>query len=209
MISLSRAVAVAVPAALLLATVAAAAMATPAQAQADPQRGRELFERNCAMCHGPDAAGMVGMHPSLRGAVQRLSRAGVEVTIRKGRNTTPPMPSFDRRLSNDQIQDVIAYLDTLPVGPRNFGPEGSGMMDGNGMMGGGRMMSGWWSLLLLGAIGVFVLLGLVALLFLLTWWFRSSRPGSKSRALEILKERYARGEIEHDEFEQRRATLER
>jgi putative membrane protein len=209
MIGLSRAVAVAVPAALLLATVAAAAMPTRAQAQADPQRGREVFERNCAMCHGSDAKGMMGMHPSLRGAVRRLSREGVEVTIRKGRNTTPPMPSFGRRLSDEQIEDVITYLDTLPVGPRNFGPEGNGMIGEDGMMGRGRVMGGWWSLLLLSGIGVFVLLGLFALLFLFMWWFRSSRSGSKSRALEILRERYARGEIDHDEFEQRRETLER
>jgi hypothetical protein len=45
------------------------------------------------MCHGSDAARMTGTHPSLRGAVERLSSEGVEVTIRKGRTTMPPMPA--------------------------------------------------------------------------------------------------------------------
>lgn len=43
------------------------------------------------------------------------------------------MPAFGDQLGDDDITDLIAYLDTLPAGPRNFGPE---MMDRDGMMGG-------------------------------------------------------------------------
>lgn len=88
------------------------------------------------MCHGNDAGGMMGMHPSLRGAVDRLSLEGVEVAIRNGRDTDPPMPAFAGRLSDDEIDAVISYLESLPAGPRNFGPDhrDGGMMDG-GMMG--------------------------------------------------------------------------
>ena len=84
------------------------------------------------MCHGSDASGMMGMHPSLRGAVERLSVEGVEVTIRKGRRTMPPMPLFEGRLSDQQIDDVLAYIDSLPAGPRNFGP--GSMVDDGPMM---------------------------------------------------------------------------
>lgn len=51
--------------------------------------------------------------------------------------------------------------------------------------------------------------GLIALII---WAVRTTsdrapaqRPG---RALDILQERYARGEIDHDEFDQRRRSLE-
>lgn len=80
------------------------------------------------------------MHPSLQGATDRLTREGVEVAVRKGREVTPPMPAFEDRLTDDEITDVIAYIDWLPAGPRNAD---GGMMGGDGMGGGmGDMMGG-------------------------------------------------------------------
>lgn len=52
-----------------LVTLAGAAGAQPAGG--DPERGERVFRAECAMCHGSDARGMMGMHPSLRGAVER------------------------------------------------------------------------------------------------------------------------------------------
>lgn len=192
-----------------LATVAATALLLPTTALAqsgDSEAGRELFESNCAMCHGQDASGMRGMHPSLRGAVERLSREGVEVTILKGRDTTPPMPSFEGRLSDEEIDDVVAYIDTLPVGPRNFGGEGD-MMDMDGMMGGGM-----WAWLLWGVLSLIAVAAVVIGLLLVAkkvWARGDSGPGSRSNtALDILRERYARGEIDGDEYEERRRILQ-
>ena len=177
---------------------------TAAQEQGDPQRGREVFEQNCAMCHGSDASGMMGMHPSLRGAIERLSQEGVEVTIRNGRDVQPPMPAFEGSLSDEDISDVIAYLDSLPAGPRNFGP-GSGMMDdGEGMMGrSGADSPGRFPWLLAGVLAI-ALIG-IALVFAAR--SGAGGRGGKSQALHILEERYARGDIDHEEFEERRRTL--
>jgi putative membrane protein len=172
----------------------------PAAGGEDVTSGRRVFQLHCAMCHGQDATGMMGMHPSLRGSVERLSREGVEVAIRKGRKTTPPMPAWEGRLTDDQIADVIAYLGELPPGPRNFEPGGGGgMMD--------RMMDGgmsWMALLLVVLAAV-----LIASIFIVGGlWRRGERPGgSGSRALEVLRERYARGEIDYDEYEERRRKL--
>jgi mono/diheme cytochrome c family protein len=99
--------------------------------QGDVARGQQIYQANCAMCHGVEATGMMGMHPALTGVVERLSLEGVEVTIRNGRNTQPPMPSFDDRLDDTDIADLIAHLDSLPDGPRNFGPETT-LGDGGG-----------------------------------------------------------------------------
>lgn len=123
-----------------VAVICVALLAGGASWAADPEEvdaGGQVFAANCAMCHGNDAGGMMGMHPSLRGAVDRLTLEGVEVAIRNGRDTNPPMPAFAGRLTDAQIDDLIAYLGSLPAGPRNFGPDG----DDGGMMG-GRMMGG-------------------------------------------------------------------
>lgn len=171
----------------------------------DPGAGREVFEVDCAMCHGADASGMMGVHPSLRGAVERLTLEGVEVTIRNGRDTNPPMPSFEGRLSEEEIDDVVAYLDTLPEGPRNFGPEGDGMMEMDGGMDGGM-----WSWLLWTAVLLIVLAAVVigSILAVRGRVSRGGAPGaSQDRAMDILKERFARGEIDRDEFEERRRML--
>ena len=169
-----------------LPTVAAA------QESGDPANGREVFSANCAMCHGRDAAGMMGMHPSLRGALERLSREGVEVAIRHGRRTQPPMPAWEGRLSDSEIDDVIAYIATLPDGPRNFGADGgSGMMTG----GDGDGMRAPLVVLLVvfaaGAGGVIV--------------WTATRGAWSPR--HVLDRRYAAGELSREEYLQRREDL--
>ena len=78
---------------------------------------------------------------------------------------------------------------------------GPGMMGGWGMdWPGGIFMILFWILILVG------------LVFLIKWLVQSTRGGqaggsSSNRALEILKERYARGEIDKAEFEEKRKVL--
>ncbi|MPY96310.1 MAG: c-type cytochrome [Acidimicrobiia bacterium] len=203
----------------VIAAIGIAAIAWPAQTAAQEpeavQRGEELYQANCAMCHGADATGMMGMHPALTGVVDRLSLEGVEVTIRNGRNTTPPMPAFDATLTDDEIADVLAYLDALPPGPRNFGPRMTDrdMMD-EGMM--DRMMDGtmWpWMLLWLAVGLVLLILAVVAIVWLVRRsnsdasgsGHRDGRPGGSAR--EALDLRYARGEIDRDAYVQARRDL--
>ena len=164
------------------------------QESGDPAKGREVFAANCAMCHGSDAAGMMGMHPSLRGAIERLSREGVEVAIRQGRRTQPPMPAWEDRLSDGAIDDVIAYIATLPDGPRNFGADGgSGMMMG----GGDRGMTA--PLVVLLVVLAAAAAGLIA-------WTATRRALSP---LRVLDRRYAVGELSREEYLQRRDDLRR
>ena len=73
-----------------------------------------------------------------------------------------------------------------------------------GDMGGWGMGFGWISMFLVWGL---VILGIVALIK----WLMPQSPGDKSSrgktALEILQERYARGEIERDEYEQKKQDL--
>ena len=194
------AVAAAVAAVAFVPTaVEVAAGQEPDDAAGDVTAGERVFQANCAMCHGADAAGMMGMHPSLRGAIDRLSREGVEVTIRNGRRTEAPMPAFEDRLTAEEIDDVVAYIASLPDGPRNFGPgDDGGMMGGDGMMMDGGMDAGDVALV---ALGVLAVAGLVAAAVVLARGRASPR--------RQLDRRYAAGELSRDEYLQARQDLQR
>jgi putative membrane protein len=76
------------------------------------------------------------------------------------------------------------------------------MMGGYGMGGfgfGGFFMILWW---------VLIIVGIVALV---KWMVASSGTGSQggagSKALDILKERYARGEIDEQEYQKKKRDL--
>ena len=90
----------------------------------DIDSGQQVFAAQYPMCHDNDAAGMMGMHPSLLRPIKRLSRQDVEVAFRPGRATRPPMPAWEGRLTENEINDVnAAFIATLPDGRRNVGPD--------------------------------------------------------------------------------------
>jgi putative membrane protein len=106
-----------------------------------------------------------------------------------------------------KIAAAVAALATgFAVAPlaygQGYGYGPGGMMGGYGWGGGsGFGMIGmllWWVLIVLGIV-------------LLAKWLFSGGPGggraSGDRALEILKERYARGEIDKQEFEEKKRDL--
>jgi putative membrane protein len=63
---------------------------------------------------------------------------------------------------------------------------------------------GWiWLVLVLAGLAILVYVGVR-----LAQGGRSTPPGSSSRARQILDERYARGEIDEDEYQRRRSMLQ-
>lgn len=70
-----------------------------------------------------------------------------------------------------------------------------GHMGGNGMWGGGMMF-------------VFWLMVLVLVVALLWWLIGSSRRGGAADAREILDRRFAKGEIDEQEYKRRRDALD-
>lgn len=85
------------------------AQASPEPAGGDPANGEAVFTANCAACHGPDAAGgSVG--PTLLSAeLAAQDDDFYRQVILNGRSGTA-MPAWEGRLSEQEIEDVIAFL---------------------------------------------------------------------------------------------------
>ena len=96
---------------------------------------------------------------------------------------------------------IVVLIAILPM--LTWGSSGWGM---GGMMG---MMGYGWGFMLLIPLAFLALIALGAY-YLATGFARTGRrvPSSNRRALEILKERYARGEITREEYLRMREELE-
>lgn len=75
--------------------------------EGDTQRGQEIFQMNCAVCHGIEANGEVG--PSLLGVSARKSKVNLIKQVVSG--NTPPMPQFQPK--PEDMADLLSYLETL------------------------------------------------------------------------------------------------
>jgi len=87
---------------------AAATSGTPSEKPVgDADAGAKVYAENCAACHGPEGKGAIG--PSLRGLTD--DAAALETIIRQGKKGDQlNMPAFDSRLSDADIQNLIALL---------------------------------------------------------------------------------------------------
>ena len=80
---------------------------------------------------------------------------------------------------------------------------------GPGMMGG--YGAGWFGGIVMIVFWILILVGLI---FLIKWLIQSigrdkATGSSRNRSLDILKERYAKGEIDKQEFESKKKDLSR
>ncbi|MFQ5846515.1 MAG: SHOCT domain-containing protein [Candidatus Methylomirabilales bacterium] len=77
------------------------------------------------------------------------------------------------------------------------------MMTGSMMWGPGWLGSGYglFGMLLMLLFWVLIIVGVVLIVRWLIGEARSSQPGSSETPLDILKKRYARGEIDKEQFE--------
>ncbi len=100
------------PVLALVAAAIACALAVPLDAAAEPGAA-ELFTTHCASCHGADRLGGVG--PALLPEnLERLRKPLAAETIAKGRLATQ-MPAFERTLTKDEIDALVAFVYTPPA----------------------------------------------------------------------------------------------
>ncbi len=118
------------PTALILATATLSAWAVPPAPQGfqlggDATRGKAVYARSCALCHGPagkgDGAMAAGLDPkpqdfTSRAEMGKRSDWEIYLVIRDGGKAvgrSPQMLSYKSMLADPQIRDVAAYVRSL------------------------------------------------------------------------------------------------
>jgi mono/diheme cytochrome c family protein len=97
--------------------IALALAGTPAFAQDlnDTQRqGEHLFNQSCRVCHAKPQLNSVQYGPVLsKGSASGNAKAMHDVIA----NGTPRMPGFKYHFKPEQIDAIVAYLQTVPPSP--------------------------------------------------------------------------------------------
>ena len=70
----------------------------------DTNNGRTVYEATCAFCHGLQGEGGLG------GGISLFSATNIEVVMDRVRNGLEIMPGFGGSLTEEEIQDVSAYV---------------------------------------------------------------------------------------------------
>jgi mono/diheme cytochrome c family protein len=79
-------------------------------AQGDAAHGKQIFDTNCATCHGAGGVGG-GVGPSLKNEKSRKNFAQAVAWIK---NPQPPMPKlYPSPLSEKDVEDAAAYVESL------------------------------------------------------------------------------------------------
>lgn len=83
-------------------------------------RGRTLYENDCASCHGDDGEGDENkFYPRVSGQhYAYLLREGVEIRDGRRRNANPRMVKVVKPYSDSDMRAVSDYMSRLPVGSR-------------------------------------------------------------------------------------------
>lgn len=107
-------------AAMLLIVLSSAVMAQ----EGDITRGSQIFDANCAVCHGPDGQGRVGVNlsndwPAIDPTA--FTRAVIEQGV-AGTPMTPWSQQYGGPLNEQEITDVVAFVASLSGGRSPIAP---------------------------------------------------------------------------------------
>lgn len=113
---------------------------------------------------------------------------------------------------NDLLRWLVIALGVIVLVVLLFGLLGGWTM-WPGMMGWGGFGFGWWGVLMMLLMVVFWAAVIGGVVLLVLWLVQQARPAvgpgpGSARPLDILRERYARGELTREQYEQMRRDLE-
>ena len=96
-------------------SVASAVLVTPAFGE-DLAKGKKIYTDKCLKCHGEKGRGDGRMAEDLskkpadytdEAKMSKFTDADLKKTVKEGKK---PMPAFGKKLTDEQIDDVIAYV---------------------------------------------------------------------------------------------------
>jgi mono/diheme cytochrome c family protein len=115
-----------VPVVTILILAACNSPRTSSPSLADIAAGKQLFETNCATCHGTDGAGgndiegataadirFNALNDLYKGNWSLARNAILDGKDEEGGDMDAIMPRWRGRLSNKEVGEIIAYLQTL------------------------------------------------------------------------------------------------
>lgn len=79
---------------------------------ANPEAGKSTVEGVCASCHGSAGISSAGFFPDLAGQKEEYLRSAM-IAYRDGTRKAPIMNNMAASLTDQQIDDVAAYLSGL------------------------------------------------------------------------------------------------
>ena len=85
-------------------------MAAAGGATGDPGHGKQIFDANCATCHGAGGVGG-GVGPTLKNEKSRKNFAQAVTWIKNPRSPMPKL--YPGTLSEKDVEDVASYVETL------------------------------------------------------------------------------------------------
>ena len=80
----------------------------PKPSSGDSERGEELYQSSCVVCHGPRASGGIG--PSLANNPVLSNDQAFWKVVYEGRHVMPPLKGA---VTEQQMADIRAWLRTL------------------------------------------------------------------------------------------------
>lgn len=84
----------------------------PFEGKADAiKEGRDIFEKNCAVCHGKDAKGGIG--PDLLKKDLKFGRSDSDLYFSIANGRPGGMPDWEKALGKDRIWYVVSFLRTI------------------------------------------------------------------------------------------------
>ena len=114
-------------AATVLAVIAPALAGQPSKRPSDTEKGKSLYERSCAMCHGPlalgdgpAAASLPSGVPSLAGSLDPEGWDALLDVVMSGRG---PMPAYAEAMDRRDARRILTYLADLERNPPSDDPE--------------------------------------------------------------------------------------